>query len=398
MRRLAASVIAVATVLATAVMLAVPASAEVTAADVAAARQRLREVNQRLQEQVAGYDQAVADEAVLQDRLDGLVVDLAARERELVVIRAAARERAAEMYMTAGGSMPTISATDDVGHLPARFVYLEAVSQTDRALVNRLEVSRRDYAQQKEIVDAATAEQADLRARMATMVDDIYAELQAADADYRSVKAEWDAQEAERIRREQEEAARQAFLATSTTTTIPPTTTTTIPATTTTAGGTTTTTTTATSTTTTPPTTTTTVPPQPPGTMTCPVDGATTFTDTWGDPRPGGRQHHGTDLLAAEGTPLVAIEAGYIWSPNWDSDGGLGLYIRGDSGSTWYYAHLSAYVTGLFDGMRVEVGQLVGYVGHTGNASVPHLHLGWYPDGYGYPLADPYPIVLQLCG
>jgi murein DD-endopeptidase MepM/ murein hydrolase activator NlpD len=398
MRRLAASVIAVATVLATAVMLAVPASAEVTAADVAAARQRLREVNQRLQEQVAGYDQAVADEAVLQDRLDGLVVDLAARERELVVIRAAARERAAEMYMTAGGSMPTISATDDVGHLPARFVYLEAVSQTDRALVNRLEVSRRDYAQQKEIVDAATAEQADLRARMATMVDDIYAELQAADADYRSVKAEWDAQEAERIRQEQEEAARQAFLATSTTTTIPPTTTTTIPATTTTAGGTTTTTTTATSTTTTPPTTTTTVPPQPPGTMTCPVDGATTFTDTWGDPRPGGRQHHGTDLLAAEGTPLVAIEAGYIWSPNWDSDGGLGLYIRGDSGSTWYYAHLSAYVTGLFDGMRVEVGQLVGYVGHTGNASVPHLHLGWYPDGYGYPLADPYPIVLQLCG
>jgi len=132
--------------------------------------------------------------------------------------------------------------------------------------------------------------------------------------------------------------------------------------------------------------------------MTCPVDGATTFTDTWGDPRPGGRQHHGTDLLAAEGTPLVAIESGRIWSPNWDSDGGLGLYIRGDSGSTWYYAHLSAYVTGLYDGMPVEVGQLVGYVGHTGNASVPHLHLGWYPDGYGYPSADPYPIVLQLCG
>jgi len=398
MRRFAASLIALVTVVAAASMLAIPASAEVSAADVEAARQRLRDVNQQLQDQVVRYDQAVADEAVLQDRLDGLVVDLAARERELVVIRAAARERATRMYMTAGASVATISTTDDIAHLPARFVYLEAVSQTDRALVNRLEVSRRDYEQQKAVVDAATAEQADLRASMATMVDEIYTELQSADTEYRAVKAEWDAQEAERIRREQEEAARQAFLATSTTTTVP-TTTTTAAVTTTTASATTTTTAPAeTSTTTAASTTTTTIPPQPPGTMTCPVDGATTFTDTWGDPRPGGRAHHGTDLLAAEGTPLVAIEAGYIWSPNWDSDGGLGLYIRGDSGSTWYYAHMSAYVTGLFGGMRVEVGQLVGYVGHTGNATVPHLHLGWYPDGYGYPLADPYPIVLQLCG
>ena len=142
---------------------------------------------------------------------------------------------------------------------------------------------------------------------------------------------------------------------------------------------------------------TTTVAPQPSGTKVCPVDGATVFTDTWGAPRPGGRAHHGTDLLAAEGTPLVAIEGGYIWSPNWDAAGGLGLYIEGDSGDLWYYAHLSSYFAALSGGMRVEAGQRVGYVGHTGNASVSHLHLGWYPGGYGNSAANPYPVVLGLC-
>ena len=405
MRRLAAAVIALATVAGTSLLIAFPAAADVSSADVDVAREKLKEVNDRLQDEVARYDQAVADEALLTDRLGGLVVDLSARERELTLARAAARDRAAEMYMTAGAATPSITATDDVARLPARLVYLEAVSLTDRELVNRLEVSRRDYERQKVLVDQAVAEQEDLRAEMETLVTEIYAELDAANAEYQSVKAQWEAQEAERVRVELE---RQAFLATSTTTTSTtaprPTTTTAPTVTTTTASGTTTTTpgvTTSTEGSTTPTTegtTTTTSPAAPPGTMVCPVDGATIFTDTWGAPRPGGRVHHGTDLLASEGTPLIAIEGGRIWSPNWDADGGLGLYIKGDDGDTWYYAHLSAYVEGLVDGMRVEAGQRVGYVGHTGNASVSHLHLGWYPGGYGHPIANPYPVALALCG
>ena len=133
----------------------------------------------------------------------------------------------------------------------------------------------------------------------------------------------------------------------------------------------------------------------PAGSQTCPVDGATTFTDSWGDPRPGGRTHSGTDLLAAEGTPLVAIESGTITSLGWHSSGGLGLYLRGDSGDTWYYAHLSSFIAGLVGGMRVGVGQRIGFVGHTGNASTPHLHLGWQPGGGAY--QNPYPIVAALC-
>jgi len=379
------------------ILAALPASAgEVTEEDVVAARQRLREVQAQLEEQVGRYDEVVAEEAVLQDRLQRLLVDLSARERDLVLARRTARDRAAEMYMSAGAAATTVL-TDDVSNLPARYVYLESVSQTDRDLVNRLETSRRDYEQQRALVDAAAAEQTALRQEMEGLLDEIYAELDRANAEYRAVKDAWDAQEAERLRLEEEERRRQEFLATSTTsttrapspsttsapgTTRPPVTTTTAPP--------------ATSTTVPPATTTTTVVPQPPGTMVCPVDGATTFTDTWGAPRPGDREHHGVDMLAAYGTPLVAIEAGYIWSPNWHSDGGLGLYIRGDSGDTWYYAHLSSYVPGLVSGLPVEAGQRVGYVGDSGNATVPHLHLGWQPDGGAY--ANPYPIVAALCG
>lgn len=120
-----------------------------------------------------------------------------------------------------------------------------------------------------------------------------------------------------------------------------------------------------------------------------------TFRDSWGEPRSGGRTHTGVDMMAATGTPLVAIESGRIYSPNWHYAGGLGLYIRGDSGDTWYYAHLDGYASGIVDGVRVNAGQLVGWVGTTGNASVPHLHLGQIQGGVTY--INPYPAVAAIC-
>lgn len=374
-----------------------PALADVSSGDVEEARQKLRQVNERLSEEVAAYDSAVSQEALLRDRLDRLLVELTARERDLVAARRAARDRVAEMYMTAGSGTPDGATVGDLGRLPTRYVYLESVSQTDRGVVNRLETSRRDYERQRQLVEEAVIEQESLRGEMEVLLEHIYSELETANAEYQAVKAEWEAQEAERIRREEEERRLREFLATSTTTRAVTTTTTAQVTTTsqTTSSSSGVTTTEPVTTTTEAPAPTTTIPPSPPGTKVCPVDGATTFTDSWGEPRPGGRTHAGTDLLAAEGTPLVAIEAGSIWSPGWHSAGGLGLYIRGDSGDTWYYAHLSAYVTGLVAGMRVEPGQRVGYVGHTGNASTPHLHLGWQPGGGAY--QNPYPVVAGLC-
>ena len=85
------------------------------------------------------------------------------------------------------------------------------------------------------------------------------------------------------------------------------------------------------------------------------------FADTWGAPRSGGRTHTGLDMVAAMGTPLVAIENGTIWSPNWHWAGGNGLYLKGDSGDVYYYAHLQGYAGGIVDGARVGVGQVIGY-------------------------------------
>jgi murein DD-endopeptidase MepM/ murein hydrolase activator NlpD len=76
--------------------------------------------------------------------------------------------------------------------------------------------------------------------------------------------------------------------------------------------------------------------------------------------------------------------------------GGYGIYVRGNTGDIYYYAHLDSYAPGMSQGVRVDRGQLIGYVGDTGNAKgTPHLHLG-YRRGGG-PLTNPYQLMVKLC-
>ena len=131
--------------------------------------------------------------------------------------------------------------------------------------------------------------------------------------------------------------------------------------------------------------------------MACPVDGAVSFTDTWGAPRSGGRTHKGVDMIAARGTPLVAIESGFIKRMSNGGLGGITLWLAGESGDEYYYAHLDAWASGLSVGQTVSVGELVGYVGNTGNAqyTVPHLHFEFHPGGGA--AVNPTPLVAGLC-
>jgi len=126
----------------------------------------------------------------------------------------------------------------------------------------------------------------------------------------------------------------------------------------------------------------------------CPVAGNTYFIDTWGAARPGGRTHKGVDMSGASGTPLVAMNSGKV-RLNWHSAGGRQVYVYGDDGNFYYYAHLSGYAAGLSNGDRVAKGELVGYMGATGNASVSHLHLGMGRIGGAY--VNPYPTVRAAC-
>ena len=114
-------------------------------------------------------------------------------------------------------------------------------------------------------------------------------------------------------------------------------------------------------------------------TLVLPVQGITAaqLQDTFTDARSEGRVHDAIDILAAAGTPVLAVADGTI-EKLFDSDrGGLTVYQFDPGGRyCYYYAHLQRYADGLAEQQQVTRGQVIGYVGSTGNASpeAPHLH------------------------
>ena len=127
------------------------------------------------------------------------------------------------------------------------------------------------------------------------------------------------------------------------------------------------------------------------GSFICPIAGPSAFGDTWGAPRSGGRHHEGVDMMSPYGTPLVAVVAGFAhYGPN--ALGGNTIWLNGADGNGYYYAHLSSY-NGY--SRAVHQGEVLGYVGHTGDTVANHLHFEIHP-GEG-PAVDPYPTVRQYC-
>ena len=125
----------------------------------------------------------------------------------------------------------------------------------------------------------------------------------------------------------------------------------------------------------------------------CPLPNGSSFIDTWGYARAGGRTHKGTDMIAARGSTIVAMRAGSV-RLNYHSLGGRQVYIAATDGITYYYAHLSGYASGLSNGQRVSQGQVIGFVGSTGNATTNVLHLGMIVGGS---YVNPYPTVRRVC-
>jgi murein DD-endopeptidase MepM/ murein hydrolase activator NlpD len=145
-------------------------------------------------------------------------------------------------------------------------------------------------------------------------------------------------------------------------------------------------------------------PVQLPGRLMIPVEGVSRdqLSDTWGQSRSGGaRQHQAIDIMAPKGTPVLAAAPGTVEKLFVSERGGITAYVRSeDLRLIYYYAHLERYAPGLSEQQNVRAGQLIGYVGETGNVAPggPHLHFAvnvvrpeekWYQ---GTPL-NPYPLL-----
>jgi murein DD-endopeptidase MepM/ murein hydrolase activator NlpD len=143
----------------------------------------------------------------------------------------------------------------------------------------------------------------------------------------------------------------------------------------------------------------------------CPVAPPRAVYDGFGAPRYGGgyHPHAGNDIMAPQGTEILATFDGYAHTST-NSLGGYAVYVDGALGFT-YNAHLmQPGVTG-----QVQAGQVIGYVGTTGNASTPHNHFEWHPyntptewpvspygysvidSGYGPPAVNPWPLLSVVC-
>ena len=379
------------------VAFAVPALAQVTNEDIDRARQ---EVN-RITEESADIGQQVIDaygrQAALDQEIDDLRESIDFARLKIAETEAKLEELAVELYMgsTSGASLSVLfSATDQ--EYPAGMEYLRNVSGVNEDVVGQLRTFRDELDRQTQRLDGALEEQVVLAGELETLAEQLQDDLVVAQAVYDDLVRQQAEEEAERRRQEeerrrQEEAARQAAAqeaasATTTTESAPATT-----STGTDGGATTTTTVAATATTAAPP------PPPPSGSGTCPVAGAVSFTDSWGDPRSGGRSHKGVDMIAARGTPIVAIYSGRVYRLSNSSLGGLSVYFYSDAGDLYYYAHLDSFGD-ISPGQSVPVGYVLGYNGSSGNAPdyLPHLHFEYHPGGGS--AVNPYPLVKGLCG
>lgn len=128
-----------------------------------------------------------------------------------------------------------------------------------------------------------------------------------------------------------------------------------------------------------------------------PVGGTYTYTADFGAPRSQGA-HEGVDIMAADGTPLLAVSAGTIvrMSRVETDRAGISVWIERGDGTQYFYAHMRAITAGLAEGSAVSVGQVVGTVGNTGDAryGASHLHFEIHPGGGA--AIDPYPHLMAV--
>lgn len=132
-----------------------------------------------------------------------------------------------------------------------------------------------------------------------------------------------------------------------------------------------------------------------------PMQGPCWYSDSWGAPRGNARRHMGVDLFAEPRSYVYAVVDGTLTRRAWDQPGrraGNAWWLTADdgSGTYYFYAHLADFAPDLGVGSRVQAGQIIGFMGNTGNSGFPHLHFEIHPGGGAG--VNPYPLLAQLGG
>ena len=345
-----------------ALVVAVPAQGQVTPEELEEAKSELLAVRDKVQGLADAYEAALAETEHLEWLIAGTEGQAAELDRQLEATRVVATERAVDMYIGAlANNLPLFTESGSLSDIEAGLAYMRDASDDDQALLNQLAILERDIARVAQDLAEAEAAQLEANTKLVAAAEEMNRALEEAQVEYNELYAQWQVEEAarraaEEERRRKEEAARIAAGGSSSGGG---------------GGG--------------------APPPVVVSGRTCPVNGVVAF-------RSGGRSHKGVDMLAARGTPLVAIEAGTISRMGNGGIGGITIWFKGDSGDDFYYAHLDSFASGIAAGQHVSAGTPIGTVGTSGNApaNVPHLHFEYHPGGGS--AVNPTPLVRSLCG